>query len=163
VDQHAAHERVVYERLLSSLAAGDPLGQPLLEPVVVELSPAEMAQARRREAELVLSGIEAEPLDERSYIVRSLPPGMLARHSPEEAARLLLLGRAPGADREAVALVACHTSIRRGDPLSLPEMEALLRDLANTSHPHHCPHGRPTVVELEGDQIIALFGRNYRR
>jgi DNA mismatch repair protein MutL len=162
VDQHAAHERVVYERLLSSLAAGDPLGQPLLAPVVVELSPAEMAQARRREAELVLSGIEAEPLDERSYIVRSLPPGMLARHSPEEAARLLLLGRAPGADREAAALVACHTSIRRGDPLSLPEMEALLRDLAETSHPHHCPHGRPTVVELEGDQIIALFGRNYR-
>jgi DNA mismatch repair protein MutL len=88
---------------------------------------------------------------------------MLARHSPEEAARLLLLGRAPGADREAAALVACHTSIRRGDPLSLPEMEALLRDLASTSHPHHCPHGRPTVVELEGDQIIALFGRNYRR
>lgn len=162
VDQHAAHERVVYERLLASLAAGDPLGQPLLQAVVVELAPSEMEQARRREAELVLSGIEVEALDERSYVVRSLPQAMLSRHSPEEAARLLLLGRAPGADRETAALVACHTSIRRGDPLSLPEMDALLRDLASAAHPYHCPHGRPTVAELEGDHIIALFGRHYR-
>jgi len=162
VDQHAAHERVVYERLLKGLSAGDPLGQPLLQPVVVELSPAEMEQARRREAALVLSGIEVEPLDERSYLVRSLPFSMLSRYTPEEAARLLLLGRAPGAEQETAALVACHSSVRRGDPLSLPEMEALLRDLAGVAHPHHCPHGRPTAVELEGDRLIALFGRQYR-
>lgn len=162
VDQHAAHERLLYEEVLARLHRGEPAGQPLLSPVVVELSPAEVEAARAAEPLLVLAGIDVELLEERVYLVRALPPRMLQRYSAEEAARLLLLGEDLRLEHPVAATIACHSAVRRGDRLGLGEMEELLGKLAETAPPPTCPHGRPIAVALDGDELAQRFARDYR-
>ncbi len=167
VDQHAAHERLVYERLKRERAAGAVARQALLIPEIVELG---------AEADRVLAAAEA--LAEAGLVVEPFGPGAVAvRETPAalgrpDAAALLRdvadeIAEAEAAGPEAVraridavlSRMACHGSVRAGRRLSGPEMNALLREMEATPGAGQCNHGRPTYVELSLDRIERLFGR----
>jgi DNA mismatch repair protein MutL len=163
VDQHAAHERVVYDRLLAK-PAGEQTGlQPLLEPMVLELeAPLAAALDEHRES-LARLGLETEAFGDRAALIRSVPAGLGARDVIEEVTALLqkLEGEQRVSDPfgKAAATVACHSSVRAGMLLSMDEMRRLVEDLERTTAPRTCPHGRPTLVHLGTDAIERQFGR----
>ena len=167
VDQHGAHERILYERLLDAAAAaeaaGPPAAQPLLEPITVSLEPALAAALEQAAPELERLGFEARPFGPRHARLAALPAAI----DPPDAERLLLdlLERAAGAqappDRfdRAAATAACHGAVRRGRPLDPPAMAAILRGLERCRDPQTCPHGRPTMLELPAEDLLKRFGR----
>ena len=159
VDQHAAHERILYEQVLAEKAEGGVARQQLLVPLVVEVPARVSAQV----GELAPFGFEAEPFGERSVLVRAVPSG-LTRGDPARALLELLEAlanptpTADGLDR-AAATVACHSAVRAGDPLSPDLMRRLIEQLESTDVGRFCPHGRPTVVRLPSTQLERDFGR----
>ncbi|HXF82750.1 MAG TPA: DNA mismatch repair protein MutL, partial [bacterium] len=166
IDQHAAHERVLYERLLRARAAADPAAQTLITPLAVELDGREAALLPACQDTLAALGFHLEPFGARAVLLRAIPPTA----SPAGAERLLreLLSEALERDRPAAArdllerltiATACHTAIRAGDSLSGDQMAALLRDLAATEDPFTCFHGRPTMVTVRREQIERWFLR----
>ncbi len=182
VDQHAAHERVVYERLLAARAvAGRPAAaderarQPLLDPPVVALDAAESAVWSQAAEALAALGFELDEWGERALRLRAVPagPGLLEARGELTAAgaeRWLrdVLAELGGDARRAneqrfdrvAASVACHGSVRRGVVLDAPAMVALLRQLEACADPHSCPHGRPTLVEIAAADLLREFGRS---
>jgi DNA mismatch repair protein MutL len=166
VDQHAAHERLVYERMKASLAQGGVVRQPLLIPEVVELDPSEVDRVAARADELAELGLVIEPFGPDAVMVREMPAILgkadikglvrdLADDIAETGKALSLKERL-----EAVAgTLACHTSVRAGRRLNADEMNALLREMEATPHSGQCNHGRPTYVELKLSDIERLFGR----
>jgi len=166
VDQHAAHERLVYERMKRALAEGGVTRQMLLLPDVVELEPeaAERLCARRQEfAEL---GLVLEPFGDGAVVIRELPALLnrvdSARLVRDLADELAELGDAPSLKErleEVCATMACHSSVRSGRRLTTEEMNGLLREMEATPHSGQCNHGRPTYVELKLADIERLFGR----
>jgi DNA mismatch repair protein MutL len=166
VDQHAAHERLVYERMKAMLANGGVHRQGLLIPEIVELGE-EMATALVEKAgELAELGLVIDAFGPGAVAVREVPAllgaGDIAGLVSDLAADIA--GEAPGSrlrDRlEAVcASMACHGSVRAGRRLTAAEMNALLRDMEATPHAGQCNHGRPTYVELKLGDIERLFGR----
>jgi DNA mismatch repair protein MutL len=163
VDQHAAHERVVYDRLLAK-PSGEQTGlQPLLEPMVLELeAPLAAALDEHRES-LARLGLETEAFGDRAALIRSVPAGLGARDVIEEVTALLQKleseQRVSDPFGKAAATVACHSSVRAGMLLSMEEMRRLVEDLERTTAPRTCPHGRPTLVHLGTDAIERQFGR----
>src|SRR5579872_6286921 len=167
VDQHAAHERLVYERMKEGMAAGGVARQALLMPQVVELDPAEAERVAARADELADLGLVLEPFGPGAVLVRETPAALgqadaaglvrdIADDLAENGAALALTERL-----EAVAsTMACHGSVRAGRRLSGPEMNALLRQMEATPHSGQCNHGRPTYVELKLADIERLFGRS---
>ncbi|MGN6515691.1 MAG: DNA mismatch repair endonuclease MutL [Rhizomicrobium sp.] len=166
VDQHAAHERLVYERMKKALAEGGIARQPLLIPEVVELDPAEVDRIASRTGELAELGLVIEPFGPDAVMVRETP-AMLAKADLKGLVRDLAddiaeTGKALSLKErlEAVAgTLACHTSVRAGRRLNAEEMNALLREMEATPHSGQCNHGRPTYVELKLSDIERLFGR----
>jgi DNA mismatch repair protein MutL len=166
VDQHAAHERLVYERMKASLAQGGVARQPLLIPEVVELDPAEVDRVAARADELAELGLVIEPFGPDAVMVREMP-AMLGKSDIKGLVRDLAddiaeTGKALSLKErlEAVAgTLACHTSVRAGRRLNADEMNALLREMEATPHSGQCNHGRPTYVELKLSDIERLFGR----
>jgi DNA mismatch repair protein MutL len=166
VDQHAAHERLVYERLKQALAEGGVKRQILLLPEVVELGAADAARLAARSEELAKLGLVIEPFGAGAVVVREVPSLLgqgdvqgLLRDLADEIAELgdgLSLAERL---QEVAATMACHGSVRAGRKLSAPEMNALLRDMEATPHSGQCNHGRPTYVELKLADIERLFGR----
>jgi DNA mismatch repair protein MutL len=166
VDQHAAHERLVYERMKAMLAAGGVARQGLLMPVIVDLAPEEGAALAERSGELAELGLALEAFGPGAVAVREVPallgdtdvPGLVRDLAAEIAADgegLALKERL-----EAVcATLACHGSVRAGRRLTPEEMNALLRDMEATPYSGQCNHGRPTYVELKLADIERLFGR----
>jgi DNA mismatch repair protein MutL len=166
VDQHAAHERLVYERMKEGMAAGGVPRQALLMPQVVELDPAEAERVAARAGELADLGLVLEPFGPGAVLVRETPAALgdtdaaglvrdIADDLAEHGAALALKERL-----EAVAsTMACHGSVRAGRRLTAPEMNALLRQMEATPHSGQCNHGRPTYVELKLADIERLFGR----
>ena len=166
VDQHAAHERLVYERLKAEQAAAGVRRQALLIPEVVELG--EDAAARLGEAAetLLALGLEVEPFGRGAVCVRAVPailgqadPARLVRDVADELADL---GTADGLARRLDAVLsrmACHGSVRAGRRMSVPEMDALLREMEATPRSGQCNHGRPTQITLGLAEIERLFGR----
>ncbi len=166
VDQHAAHERLTYERMKQQMAEGGIARQPLLVPEVVDLDPAEAARIVSRAAELAELGLVVEAFGPDAVLVRETPAMLgqmdvkgllrdLADDIAETGAALSLKERL-----EAVAgTLACHTSVRAGRRLNGDEMNALLREMEKTPHSGQCNHGRPTYVELKLADIEKLFGR----
>lgn len=164
LDQHAAHERVVYDRLVARTASPDAASaQPLLEPVVLELDPIQAATMAEFEPQLRASGLEVEPFGERAYLVRSLPVGLGAVDVTEEITRMLdqMAGERRIADPlgRAFATVACHSSVRAGVALAMEEMRRLVEDLEVTTAPRTCPHGRPTLIHVSTELLERQFGR----
>jgi DNA mismatch repair protein MutL len=164
IDQHAAHERVVYEQLMSNVEHMEP-GEPLLVPYVFEVRPdQERALEASREA-LVASGLVIEPFGERAYRIVATPAHTthagLTRAFDIAAFIDGLEDEGPPLDaRHAVwASLACHSVARAGDRLAHAEMVTLLERLEQCANPMHCPHGRPTIVRLEPEAIARLFKR----
>jgi DNA mismatch repair protein MutL len=159
VDQHAAHERILYEQVLAEKERGGVSRQQLLAPVVVEIP----ARLTAHLAEVAALGFEAEPFGERSALVRAVPSG-LTKADPARALLELLEAVAnptptvDGLDR-AAATVACHAAVRAGDTLSPELMRQLIERLETTDIGRFCPHGRPTVVRLPSTQLERDFGR----
>jgi DNA mismatch repair protein MutL len=162
VDQHAAHERILYESFFNG-TGGHEDAQGLLEPVAVELTPQQRALLAEMAPELAEQGFGLEPFGETTYLVRSVP-AVLKDEDPAVAVVEFLdaLAREEAlADRhQRVAMsLACHSAIRAGQPLTQDEMRELLRQLEATSNPRHCPHGRPTMVHLSADALAREFRR----
>lgn len=166
VDQHAAHERLVYEHMKGALANGGVARQPLLIPEVVELDPAEVDRIIARADELAELGLVLESFGPDAVVVRELP-AMLGQTDVKGLVRdladdLAESGNALSLKERLEALsgtLACHMSVRAGRRLNTEEMNALLRDMEATPHSGQCNHGRPTYVELKLADIERLFGR----
>jgi DNA mismatch repair protein MutL len=166
VDQHAAHERLVYERMKRQLAAGSIARQALLLPETVTLDQDEAEVIGAAAGDLARVGLVVEPFGGSTVVVRETPALLGVTDVPNlvrNLARDLLNGEAlrAVADRlEAVcASMACHGSVRAGRRLSPEEMNALLREMEATPNSGQCNHGRPTYVELPLADIERLFGR----
>ncbi len=165
VDQHAAHERVVYERLRAEWLERGVERQGLLAPVVVELEPAAVARLSENSERMERIGIEIEPFGEGSVAVRALP-ALLGDRDPAALVRELAdeleeggPARAPeGADR-VFASLACHAARRAGDRLAEREQQAILEALDTIPWSPTCPHGRPVAVPLSRSEIERRFGR----
>ena len=166
VDQHAAHERIVLERLRAATAGGVPSAQPLLLPVVVELNEAAAARVVDAAPTLASTGLDVDAFGPRAVVVRALP-AVLARGDAAALVRDIADELAQGGASIAVearleailSTMACHGSVRAGRSLSLPEMNALLRAMEATPHAGQCNHGRPTFVTLANADIGRLFER----
>jgi DNA mismatch repair protein MutL len=166
VDQHAAHERLVYERMKQSLASGGVARQGLLLPEVVELDAAARARLLDRAAELADLGLTVEGFGNGAVVVREVPALLgdcdVAGLIRDLADDLAEWGEALAlADRLAhlCGTLACHGSVRAGRRLHADEMNALLRQMEATPYSGQCNHGRPTYVELKRADIEKLFGR----
>ena len=168
VDQHAAHERLVLERLRAGGAADKvAASQPLLIPAVVELDESDCDQLGERATEFAELGLSIERFGPGAMLVRALP-GALAGADPEALLRdladdlaqhgaSLLLGEKI---EHVLATMACHGSVRAGRTLSVPEMNALLREMERTPRSGQCNHGRPTWIKLSMADVEKLFGRH---
>jgi len=166
VDQHAAHERLVYERMKVEMAQGGVARQALLLPEVVELDPAEAERVVARAGELESLGLVVESFGPGAVLVRETPALLgetdvaglirdIADDLAENGQALALKERL----QEVCGTMACHGSVRAGRRLTAPEMNALLRQMEATPHSGQCNHGRPTYVELKLADIERLFGR----
>ena len=166
VDQHAAHERLVYEDMKKALAAGGIQRQALLIPEVVELDEAAAERILARTQELTELGLAVEAFGTGAVVVRETPALLgeidaaglirdLADDLAEYDATLSLESRLA----DVCSTMACHGSVRAGRRLNAPEMNALLRQMEATPHSGQCNHGRPTYVELRLADIERLFGR----
>jgi DNA mismatch repair protein MutL len=166
IDQHAAHERVAFERLRAEHGSGAIERQALLLPATVDLAPAQTEALHAAADQLAALGFEIEPFGERAFLVRAVP-ALLGDDDP----RLLLEDLADGlasvgshlsaaeALDTVLGRIACHSVIRVGRALAAPEVEQLLADLDALTFGSNCPHGRPVSVEFSRGQIERMFGR----
>jgi len=166
VDAHAAHERLVYERLKAERAMNGVRRQALLVPAVADLGPDRATAVLAAAATLETAGLEVEPFGQGAVCVRAVP-ALIGQADPvallaDIADELAESGTATALDRRIDAVlsrIACHGSVRAGRRLTVPEMDALLREMEATPHSAQCNHGRPTSVHLTLGQIDRLFGR----
>jgi len=167
IDQHAAHERINYEKIKNSYEGqGRAPSQELLMPRVVGLSPYESELISGHLASLEALGLRMEPFGDGSYVVRSIP-AVLGNADPETLVRDIV-GEISEGDKEeslsekidrVIATMACHSSIRASFELGPEEMKALLAELDRAEFPHACPHGRPVARELTFGDIERMFKR----
>jgi len=164
VDMHAAHERIVYERLKAQ--TGRPPLQQLLVPALVRVDALQMATWQERGAEIAALGFELAAAGPNELIVRAVPAllaqadlGALLREVLQELAALPASRRIEQCRDELLARMACHGAVRAHRRLTLPEMNALLRDMERTLRAERCNHGRPTWVQLGIDDLDKLFLR----
>jgi DNA mismatch repair protein MutL len=166
IDQHAAHERLVLERMRAAREGGAVARQALLIPEVVELEEPDCDRLEGALPDLADLGLEAERFGPTSMLVRSVPaalgktnvPGLLSDLAAEIAELGGPLSLRDKLDHVA-ATIACHGSVRAGRILSVAEMNALLREMEVTPRSGQCNHGRPTWVKLGHSEIEKLFGR----
>jgi DNA mismatch repair protein MutL len=173
IDQHALHERVLYERLRTRVLDGPLESQRLLVPEPVDLAPAEAAAVLESRELLARLGIEAQPFGGDTVLVASFPTLLGGKSSPADvlrdvAARLVGAEGPTGAGggpeaRELcdhlLATMACKAAVKYGDPLSPEEVEALLAQRPGVENHHHCPHGRPTSLIFTREELDRRFGR----
>jgi len=163
IDQHAAHERILFDRLIAAQGCTEGAVQPLLEPLLIELPVAEAAALAEHAEALAALGFALEPFGERAWLLRQVPI-ILGGRDLGAALRGILADleadrRIPSLVERAAASVACHAAVRAGMLLSLEEMRRLLEDLERTANPRTCPHGRPTIVHLSTADLERQFGR----
>ncbi len=163
IDQHAAHERVMYERILGQVETRKIDQQPLLDPLVIDLAPHELAVLERSIDELRQIGLDLEMFGDRSVMVRAIP-AVMQRVDIRERLHLILEELAEGGSGESwfdsVAIsTACHTSIRAGQALGLDEMRELVAQLERTQQPRACGHGRPTMLHMSQTDLEKQFSR----
>jgi DNA mismatch repair protein MutL len=166
VDMHAAHERITYERLKQAWETGGISSQPLLVPMTIAVSSGEADQAEAQQAMFLELGIELDRIDEQAIAIRSVP-SLLKRENAEALVRDVLSdlmthgqsSRIREAMNEVLSTMACHGSVRANRQMTVPEMNALLRDMERTERSGQCNHGRPTWVQLSIDQLDKLFLR----
>lgn len=164
IDQHAAHERILYDQLGRQASAVS--RQALLIPETIELSPSEAVIMLNNVDYLRDSGFEIEEFGSNSFLIRSVPA--VASKVPAKQLIFDIIADLQVADKSAQLeakrenvrkLIACHSAIRAGDKLTPQEMGQLIRDLYTTANPLTCPHGRPTMVRITEDELKRKFGR----
>jgi DNA mismatch repair protein MutL len=164
IDQHAAHERIVFEQLAAN-ARAHAAAEPLLIPYTFEVRPEDAERLDATLDALAASGLHVEPFGERAYRVTATPARLVhaGRTRQFDVAEFVdLLGddaRGLDADQRVWASLACHSVVTAHEKLEYPEMTALVERLQRCENPMHCPHGRPTIVRLEPERIAALFKR----
>ena len=174
IDQHIAHERVLYEQLLAG-AEGAGAGVPtqrLMMPFTLELSRRETLVVEKRLEDLRRAGFDLEPFGGDSFVVRSVPASVAekrlkAQGGPEEVLREIIdelvektVSRRLLLPAEEVLITAsCKMAVKAGDPLTFDEMNALVSDLLKSENPYTCPHGRPIIIELPNGDLDRKFGR----
>jgi DNA mismatch repair protein MutL len=163
IDQHAAHERIMYEKIIAQVQSRGVDRQPLLDPLVIDLAPHELDVLERSLDELRAIGFDLEPFGEQSVIVRAVP-AEIGRIDLKERMHRILAELAEGGSGDSwldsVAIsAACHTSIRAGQALSLDEMRQLVAQLERTQQPRACGHGRPTMLHMSQADLEKQFSR----
>ncbi|UCG82124.1 MAG: DNA mismatch repair endonuclease MutL [Dehalococcoidia bacterium] len=162
IDQHAAHERVLFERIRDQRQRKSVEIQGMLQPVPVELTVRQQELLELQAEALADYGFDIEHFGERTYLVRSVPAVLQGRNVPQSLTELLdFLGEGAQSEwGEGIAVsLACHSAVLAGQVLSQEEMIDLVRQLENTSQPKTCPHGRPTMIHLSAAQLEKGFGR----
>jgi DNA mismatch repair protein MutL len=166
VDQHVAHERVLFEQHLEARRAGKIEAQRMLMPLVIELSPRQIVTYEKIAEELATNGFEVEPMGPKSVAIQAVPAGVIASDAEKLLTEIL-----DGLDRENAAIsietlqakiaasTACHAAIKVNMPLEQSKMEWLLDALAKTDCPMSCPHGRPVVLRYSIKEIEKAFHR----
>ena len=165
IDQHAAHERVVYQRLKAQFEKSRVVSQPLLMPVLVDAAPALVAVAHECAGFLERLGFTVEPFGGNSLAIKSVPV-LLAQRSPELPLLAILDEMAMQSEPESpsvfhtiLATMACHTAVRSGDPMEKEEVLSLLKQMDSTDMAAYCPHGRPSVVLFPEADVARWFKR----
>ena len=163
VDQHAAHERVLFDQLGRHAARQSPQSQQLLEPVTVELTPGQIEVLGNHGEFLESYGFQVEAFGDNAYLLRSVPVILTTQDPGKSLVDVLDLVAFEGLVRQhediLAASIACHSAIRAGKPLAEAEMRALLEQLESTDNPHTCPHGRPTMIHFSSYHMEREFGR----
>jgi DNA mismatch repair protein MutL len=166
VDQHVAHERVLFEQHLEARRAGKVESQRMLMPMIVELSPRQIVIFEKIAEELVANGFEVEPMGPKSFAIQAVPAGIVTSDAEKLLTEIL-----DGIERENAAMsidtlqakiaasTACHAAIKVNMPLDQTKMEWLLAALAKTDCPMSCPHGRPVVLRYSVKEIERAFQR----
>jgi DNA mismatch repair protein MutL len=169
IDQHSAHERVVYEQLLAQARAAGagpaaPPAQLLLQPDTVELNATQSAWLSEHATTLAQFGFEIEPFGGTAWLLRAVPRTLASRGRTKTLGELIdsLIEHEYGdgpIDDQARWAVACHSAVRAGDALVPEEMAALIEQLERCDMRRTCPHGRPTMIHLSHAQLEREFGR----
>jgi DNA mismatch repair protein MutL len=166
LDQHAAHERVLFEQMLNRVEHGEAPSQRLLLPETVELSPRDANFLRQLMPVLTKLGVGLSEFGERTFLLDALPPFVKAS-SPKKFVLEVIDGlKAAGQEvnswrlgEDVVAKTVCRHAVKANDPLAQPELENLLADLRRCAMPYTCPHGRPTLIEMNYRELEKKFGR----
>jgi len=163
IDQHAAHERILYDQILAQWSQREVEVQGLLQPITIELSPREEETLRASKEFLAEFGFTIEPFGNRSYVIRAIP-ALMAKANIIEIISALLDSLAskqnPNPWEEKIAQsLACHGAIRAGQQLGNEEIRELIKQLEETKQPRACPHGRPIMIHLSSHQLEKEFGR----
>ena len=165
IDQHAAHERVLYEKFMAEKTALHLAVQNLLDPIPLEFSPDESALIEEHREVLSAIGLQLEPFGSTTWLVRSIPALLInddIRMALNELVADLMAGDLPFAANEEAKLITrvCkRAAIKGGQVLSLQEMNELIRQLELCASPRTCPHGRPTMIHFSASQMAREFGR----
>ena len=166
VDQHAAHERIVYESLKRAHAESRPEGQMLLLPEILQLAPGDAARVAAQLPELNRLGIGVEPFGGNTFAVRELPAPLAGGSARglvlDLVSDLEQFGHSDAMDERMEKLLttmACHGSVRAGRKMTVEEMDGLLRKIESTPHAGQCGHGRPTYIILDTADLEKMFGR----
>jgi DNA mismatch repair protein MutL len=163
IDQHAAHERILFDQLDQQILDGNAVSQPLLEPTSLELTPEQLAALETNGDLLMQVGFQLEPFGDSACLIRAVPalvrgggPADLVLEVLDELQTL----PEPGAAKErALAALACKAAVKAGQTLDVQEMRELVASLERTPRPSTCPHGRPTMIHLSHSQLEREFGR----
>mgnify|MGYP001478768562 CR=1 FL=1 len=166
MDQHAAHERVLFEQMLARLEAGQAPSQRLLLPETVELSMRDAQFLRELLPALARLGVGLCEFGERTFLLDALPPFVKVSQPRQYVLELLDGLKAAGQElhshrlgEDTIAKMVCRHAIKANDPLAGAELEQLLADLRHCAMPYTCPHGRPTLVEMSYRELEKKFGR----
>ena len=166
VDMHAAHERIVYERLKAALDEKQIATQPLLIPLTFAAEALDIATVEEEQDALKMLGFDIAPISTRTLAVRAMPAMLRQSHAEAAAREVVHELREFGAARtlterrnELLATLACHSAVRANQQLSIPEMNALLREMEQTERAGQCNHGRPTWFQISLDELDAKFMR----
>ena len=167
MDQHAAHERILFEQMLNRLESGDVPSQRLLLPETVELSVRDAHFLREQLPVLTRLGVGLSEFGERTFLLDSLPPMVKAPDSRrfvlELVDELKAVGQQVNSQRlgeHTIAKTVCRHAVKANDPLGGPELENLVNDLRHCAMPYTCPHGRPTLIEMNYRELEKKFGRS---
>lgn len=167
VDQHAAHERVMFETLMKNFESERPASQGLLMEEVLELHPRQVEVLKGKLSFLAKLGFEIESFGEKAFVVRGLPailrdenPLTLIKQFVDEKEAGKSRTRLKGAQEDVAAMIACkRRSVKASDPLTLPAMQGLLAQLARCKNPFNCPHGRPSIIKYSLLDLEKQFKR----
>lgn len=167
LDQHAAHERILFEQMMNRLEQNQAApSQKLLLPETIELPPRDAHFLRQQLTVLTKLGVGLSEFGERTFLLDALPPFVKAtdarRFVLDVADELKAAGREVNLARlgeHTVAKTVCRHAVKANDPLAAPELENLIADLRRCAMPYTCPHGRPTLIEISYRELEKKFGR----